>query len=195
MTLQEIADLVWLRLEPKGSDESATTREEVISSARHYYSTLVWQNAKSEKNSEGYYDVPSYLLAEVEKDVVNNELDVSDLQALKSLPNEGWLLNIGGLACECDYIKSTVNRTSLLCDDEVFEGTRSYYIVGNKIRFPRGAHKKKLTILYANNGSDVDPLIYIDESISGLLMDKLADAYNVQRIAKEDVTNNSSSNS
>lgn len=191
--LQEIAEQVWLQIQPRGSDESATSLEEIISSARTIYSTLIWTAARNERNTEGFYDVPSYLLTEVEKEVVNNEMDISDIKALKSLPNESWLLNVGGLACECDYIKSTVNRTALLCDDETFDELKTYYIVGNKIKFPKGVHKPSLPILYANNGSTTDPLIYIDESIAGLLRDKLQDAYNIQKIGREDVTNNSSS--
>lgn len=194
MILQDVAELAYLQLFPHSSDETSATKEEFIATARVLYASMMWVQARNEKNQEGYYNVPSSLLSEVEKDVVNNEIDISDLNILRGLPSEVFIQNIGGLTCECEYIKSTVNTSQLLCDDEALEGYKTYFVVGNRIRFPRGTHKKKLPIIYANSGENVDGVTYIDDVVGGLLRDKLIETYG-GKTGKEDETNNSSSNS
>jgi len=192
--LQEIAQIVFNRINPNPDDESAVKLGEVIASARHFYATTMWTRAMQEKQTEQFYEVPSHLITEVEKDVIDNTIDISDLPILKALPNDSWLLNVGGLVCGCEYIRTTVNRNKLLCDDVALEAFRTCLVIGNIIRLPKGAHKSKLPVMFANDGSSItDPLIYIDDSVAGILMDKLQDAYNLPRIGKEDETNDSNS--
>lgn len=126
--------------------------------------------------------------------MINNEADISGLNVFEGFPSEIWLQNIGGINCECKYIKSTVNRSQLLCDDDSLpETARTYYVVKNKIKFPNGVHSNKLPIIYAGMGEGIDGDIDIDDAIASLVRQRLIDIY-LGKIAKEDVTNNSDSN-
>ncbi|HJY23304.1 MAG TPA: hypothetical protein VJ279_10485 [Hanamia sp.] len=190
MNINEVAELVWRQLQPTSGSDTAISLEEFKSSAKaeFAYQTLlmVWR----EKREEGFYTVPGYLLKDAEKDIVNNEMDISDLQYFKSLPNEVWLQDIGGLNCDCKYVKSTVNHSKLLCDDDSMDdGTRTFFVMGSKIKFPQGTHKNKLKIIYADKGGDLDGNIDVDDAIAALVRERLIGLYG-GKIGVNDETNN-----
>ncbi len=193
MNLNEIAELVHHKLSPKPGDESAI---DVVEIERACYAEYAWQMlqmAWRNKRDEGEYEIPSYLLAEVEKEVVNDEIDIADLKYFKALPQEMWLHQVGGTNCECNYVKSTSNLVQLLCDDDSLADTdRTYYPVGKKIKFPKGTHAKKINIVYADMGSNVNGYIEIDEAIGALIMERLEQKY-LGKVMPEDKTNNSNS--
>lgn len=192
MNLKEVCELAWRQTFPNPGDETPITKEEFIRTGYSEFAYFTWLAFLNEKNLEGYAEVPSYLLTEVEKDVVNNEMDITDLKTFKSLPQDVWLANIGGL-CDCKYVKSSVNLTQLLCgDDSLPDTTKTYYITGKKIKFPLGVHKTPLSITYANMGEDVSGSIEVDEAIASLIRDKLNSIY-LGKVAPEDETNNSNS--
>lgn len=187
--LNEIADLSWLKNNPSGSDETAIPKEVYIRTA---YNEFAYQSLLMawKQKADDYYEVPSYLLTEVEKDVVKNEIDISDLHYFKSLPMEMWLQRIGEMDCECRYIKSTLNLSQLLCeDDSLPDDNRPYYAIGNKIKFPKGTHKNKLLITYANMGDTLSGYVEVDEAIASIIRDKL-DAIYSGKVPQTDVTNN-----
>lgn len=193
MNLNEIAELSYNQLFPKGGDESSIDKVEFQRTAFAEFSYLTWLAFLNEKNQEGYAEVPSYLLSEVEKEVVNNEMDISDLKILRSLPQEVWLQNLGGLSCKCEYVKSTINLSQALCDDDSMgDNVRTYYVVGNKIRFPKGVHTSPLPITFANMGNGVNGYIEIDDAIGGIVRTRLIEIYG-GKIGAEDKTNNSNS--
>ena len=135
MNLKEIAALSHSQIFPGAGLKAAinVVEFERTAVAEWAYQTLLM--AWKEKNDEGYFDVPSYLLTEVEKDVVDGEMDISDLKYFKSLPQEVWLQQIGELNCDCQYVKSTVNLNQLLCnDDSLPDSAKTYYIIGKKIK-------------------------------------------------------------
>lgn len=188
MNLKEVAELSWQKIYPAGS-KAPIPKESFIRSA---YAEFAYQSllmAWKEK-ADDYYEVPSYLLTEVEKEVEDNEIDISDLKYFKSLPMGVWLQRIGEMNCECQYIKSTFNQTQLLCEDDSLPDTaRTYYAVGNKIKFPNGAHSKTLPITFANMGENLDGSIEVDEAIADLILDKLDVRY-LGRVPPTDTTNN-----
>ena len=191
--LLETSNLAWLQLYPNPSDETAVSREEFIATAKTEFAyqqlLMVWK----EKNDEGYFEIPSYLSSEIELPVTNNEMDISGLKILRSLPQEIWLQNIGGITCKCKYVKSTVNLSQLLCDDDSLDdAARPYYVIGKKIKFPKGVHKTPLPIIYANNGIDIDGRIEIDDAIAGIVRTRLVEIYG-GKTGIEDKTNNTNS--
>lgn len=193
-TLQETCELAWRQCFPNPSDETSITKEEFIATGRREFAYQSLLFAWKEKSDEGYFDVPSYLSTEVELPVVNDEIDISSLKILRSLPQEIWVQNIGGLGCHCKYIKSTVNMTALLCeDDSRDDAAKTYYFLGKKIRFPQGVHKTPLTIIYANSGDGVDGTTEIDDAIAGIIRTRLLDIY-LGKTPPEDTTNNSNAN-
>lgn len=193
MNLKEVAALSYSQIFPKSGDETSIDIIEFERTAYTEFAYFTWLAYLNEKNTEGYADVPSYLLAEVEKNVVDNEMDISDLNTFKSLPQEVWLQNIGGLECTCKYVKSTINLTQLLCDDDSIDNAaKTYYIIGKKIKFPKGVHKTPLSITYASMGENSIGAIEISEEVASLVRDKLNVIY-LGKVGQEDMTNNSNS--
>lgn len=194
MNLNEISELAYEQLSPKAGDENAIDKVSFQRTAYSLFAYFTLLAAWDEKQREGYFEVPSYLLTEVEKEVVENEMDISDLKTFKSLPQDIWLQNIGGMTCHCKYVKSTVNLTQLLCDDDSLDdAARTYYIINKKIKFPKGTHTSPLKIIYANMGETVSGYIEVDESIGALIRGKLNETY-LGKVAQVDTTNNSSPN-
>lgn len=192
--LLEVCELSWRQMFPNPGDETSIAKEEFIATGKYEFAYFTWLAFLNEKDKEGFAEVPSYLLTEKEIDVVDNEMDISDLKTFKSLPQEIWLQNVGGLNCQCKYVKSTVNLSQLLCDDDSLDDSaRTYYIIGKKIKFPKGVHKSPLSIMYANMGETVSGYIEVDEGIASLIRDKLNAIY-LGKVAPVDVTNNSNPN-
>ena len=176
--LLEVADLAWRQLFPNPDDETAVSRAEFIATTKNEFAyqqlLMVWK----EKSDEGYFEVPSYLLTNVSLDIVNDTADISGLSILRSLPQEVWLQNVGGLGCDCKYVKSTLNLSQLLCDDDSLDdAARTYIVMGKSIYFPKGTHITPLPIIYANNGIGVDGRIEIDDAIAGILRTRLIEIY------------------
>lgn len=187
MNINELAELSWQHIFPAGS-KAPIPKESFIRTAYAEFAMQSLLMAWKEK-ADDYYEIPYYLLTEVEKDVKNNEIDISDLKVFKSLPMQMWLQNIGGLDCHCQYIKSTLNLTQLLCeDDSLDDAAKTYYAIGKKIVFPKGTHADKLKITYANMGNTIDGSVEVDEAIASLVRDKL-DAIYLGKIPPVDTTN------
>lgn len=190
-SIQEVANLSWLQLFPPGSDEATITLEEFIATAKSEFAYAQLLMAWKDKREDGYFQVPSYLSTETEPlPVVDNAIDISNLDILRSLPQEIWLQNVGGFNCECAYVKSTINQSQLLCDDDSLGDQKSYFVIGNKIKFPKGTHENKLPIIYANNGANLDNLMMIDDAMGAIVRDKLSQIYG-GKVPPADVTNNS----
>lgn len=187
--LLEISDLVLHQLWPNPTDETPVSLQEILSTARLEYAyqflLLYWK----EKREEGSFNMPAELSTEVELDVVNNEIDISDLDIMSRLPDSIWLQNIGGLTCECNYVKSNINQSQLLCEDDSLPETwRPYLIVGKKIKFPKGTHSNKLSIIVANSGKEIDENIEVDDAVGAIVRNRLMEIYG--KVGMEDKTNN-----
>lgn len=193
MDLRSIAELSYRQIYGDSNDETSLEVEDFIESAKALYATEVMLQAFRERREDGSYNIPSYITKEAEFDVKDNEIDISSLKILRSVPNEMWLINIGGLTCKCKYVKSTITQSELLCDDDSLPSDiRTYYVVGKNIRFPKGAHAAKLPIIYADNGSDLDDSIDVEDALGGIVRIKLMELYN-GKIGREDKTNNTNS--
>jgi len=193
MNLLETCEVAWRQLFPNPSDEVAITLEEFISTGKTEYAYEMWLKARNDKREDGSFDVPSNILVETDLPISNNQMDISSLNILRSIPEEKWLQNIGGLKCGCEYVKSDINKIALLCDDDSLDdAAKTYYVVGNKIKFPLGTHATSLPIIYATSGEDINGEIDIDDAIAGIIRTRLIDIY-ANRIGREDVTNNSNS--
>lgn len=192
MNLKEMAELYWSKIFPAGA-KAPIPKESFIrmAYAEFAYQTLLM--AWKTKADEGYFEVPSYLLTEVEKPVVNNEMDISDLKYFKSLPMEVWLQNIGGM-CKCKYVKSSLNLSQLLCDDDSLDdAARPYYPLGKKLVFPKGAHTTPLSITFANMGEDLNGAIEVDEAVASMIGTRL-DAIYLGKVPPTDQTINQNPN-
>lgn len=192
--LNSICEQAWRQVYPNPGSDTPITKEEFIATGKNEFAyqnlLIIWKT----KAEEGYYEVPPYLLAEIEKDVVNNEIDISDLKYFKSIPMEVWLQQVGESNCECKYVKSTLNLSQLLCDDDSLPDTvKTYYILGSKIKFPQGSHKSKLSITYANMGENTSGNIEVDEAVGAIVRTRLIEIY-AGKTGNEDVTNNENSN-
>lgn len=193
MDLKSLVESAWLQL-GGGTDESRIKLEAMIEDAKGLYAWEMLQWAWKERREEGFYLIPSHLSTEVELPVENNEIDISSLKMLKYLPQEMYLQNIGGLTCECEYIKTTINQAQLMCDDDSLpDNSKTYLIVGKKIKFPKGAHANKLSIIYANDGTDIDDSLEVEDAMAGVVRVRLIELYAGKTIP-EDKTNNTTSN-
>lgn len=193
--LLSIAEQAWAQLFPRPTDEEAVDREDFVATAKSEYAFQIWRKIKEDKVLYGDCDIPSYLLSEKELDVADNIMDISSLKIMRSIDQELWLQDIGGIGCECQYIKSTLNNSKLLCDDDSLpDDSRTFYPMGKKIIFPKGVHKTPLAIVYANQGEEIDGRIEIDDAIGGILRTRLIEIYG-GKIGVPDTANDSDPNS
>lgn len=194
--LLEIAELAWEQVFPSGGDETRISKESFIATAKTEYAYQYLLFYWKQKREEGFFNIPSHLLSEVELPVVDDEIDISKLKVFNAFGTDRFLVNVGGLTCSCEYVKSNVNTAALLCDDDsLSDDTRTYLIVGNKIKFPRGTHASRLTIIYTNTGEKVSDRIECDDAIGGIVRTRLVEIYGGGKTGKEDDSNNSTSNS
>lgn len=193
--LKEIAELAWGQLFPNPGDENAVDREDFIETAKTRYAYEMWRKIKEDKREYGECDIPSHLLEEAELSVADNEMDLSTLEIMRGIDEELWLQDVGGISCECTYIKSSVNKWKLLCDDDSLpDDARVYYPLGKKLVFPLGAHANSVKIVYAKRGEDVDDVIEVDDVIGDIVRRGLIDTYG-GKVGAEDKKNDSNSNS
>lgn len=192
--LKEIAEVSWGQLFPNPGDENAVDLEDFVSTAKTEYAFQIWRKIKEDKREYGSADIPSYLLTEVSLPVVNGEVDLTGLSIMRSIDEEQWLQDVGGMDCDCSYIKSNVNDWKKLCDDDSLpDDARVVYPVGKKLKFPRGAHADEIQITYANQGEDIDDVIEIDDAIGGIVRTRLIEIYG-GKIGQEDKRNDSNTN-
>ena len=167
--------------------------DEFIVTAKGEYAYQMLLLYWKEKREEGFFNIPSNLLSTTKLDVVNNKADISELGIFRGFPSDIWLQNVGGLGCSCKYVKTDVNKAQLLCeDDSLPDEARTFLPLANEILFPKGVHENPITIIYANMGENVDGDIEIDDAIAAIVRTRLNEIY-LGKIPKEDVTNNSSS--
>ncbi len=193
MNLNEVAELSFNQLFPKSGGENSIDKVEFQRTAFAEFAYFTLMASYNERASEGYFEPPSYLLAEKELDVVDNEMDISSIKPFRSLPQDVWLVKVGNDVCTCKYIKTTANLNQLLCDDDSLDDAdKTYYLVGKKIKFPKGTHKNTLPIMYASMDS-VNGYIEVSEDIASLVRKSLNEIY-LGKVAPVDVTNNSNAN-
>lgn len=188
--LKTIAQLAYDQLFPNPTDEEKVSRIDFLESAKleYSYQFLLW--FWKEKGTEGVFNMPGELATEEDFNVVNNEIDISELDIMSRLPNDQWLCNVGGLVCDCKYVKSNINQTQLLCDDDSLPETwYPYLIIGKKIKFPKGVHKTPLSIIYANSGRQIYDSIEVDTALGKLVKDALISNYG-GKVGTEDKANN-----
>lgn len=192
--LKSIAQLAYDQLFPNPTDEEKVSRIDFLETAKSEYAYQSLLMYWKEKATEGMFNIPGNLSTEAEFDVVNNEIDISSLDIMSRLPNDLWLQNIGGLTSECNYIKSNVNQTQLLKDDDSLpEDYKTYLIVGKKIKFPQGTHKSPISIIVANSGKEVEDSIEVDDAIAGIIRRSLIEIYG-GKIGVENKTNDTNGN-
>lgn len=187
-SLQEVCELAFRQIFPVAS-RAPVSKEEFIATGKYEWAYQTLMASYREKQLEGYWEVPSYLSAEIELEVKDGVMDISGLKTFKSLPQDSWLQSVGGV-CECNYIKTTFNLNQLLCKDDCLpDDTKTYYIQGQKIKFPQGVHKSPLPIVYATMGADDLGNIQIDEAIAALVRVRLNELY-LGKVPPSDETNN-----
>ncbi len=176
--LKEIAELAWSQLFPQPGDEVAVDREDFVSTAKTEYAYQLWRKIKEDKREYGESDIPSYLLKTVTLPVVDNKVSLTGLSIMRSIDQELWLQDVGGMNCDCEYIKSTINNSKLLCDDDSLpEDSKTYYPRGKEIIFPKGTHADEIEITYANSGEDIDDEIEVDDALGGIVRVRLIEIY------------------
>lgn len=192
--LKEIAEVAWGQLFPNPGDEVAVDREDFVSTAKTEYAFQIWRRIVEDKREYGTADIPSYLLTEVRLPVVGDEIDLTGLNIMRSVPEEQWLQDVGGMNCDCSYVKSSVNDWKKLCDDDSLpDDAKIVYPVGKKLKFPLGTHADEIQITYANQGEDIDDVIEIDDAIGGIVRMRLIEIYG-GKVGQEDKRNDSNTN-
>lgn len=195
-SLRSIAELTWRQLFPTGGDETKITRQEFLATAKTEYAYQFWIKSRRDKADDGEFAVPSYLLTEDVLAIVDDEADISKLKdagkaIMQGMDQDTWLQNVGGLGCECTYIRTTINTAQALCgDDSLPDDVKTYLVIGMKIKFPRGTHTDKLPIIYANNGNTVNTDIEVDDVIGAMVRRGLLELYG-GKVGVEDIVNDS----
>lgn len=190
-SINEIGQLILNALRPTPTDETDIQVEEIITSLKIQYALAMWTMARNTKNQDGEFEVPSNILAQSDPlPVVNNEMDISGLNILRGLPSETWLQRVGGLTCECDYVKTTVNKAAIFCDveDGLAETVKTYYVLGKKIFFPKGTHANSLPIIYAMSGEDIEGDFEVDDVVGAIIQQQVLTMY-LGRTGMEDKNN------
>lgn len=188
--LLSIAELACRTINPNPTPSQIA---QFVETAKVEYAASLWILAKEEEMLNGFFDIPSSLLTRIEMEVKNNEIDASELKTLNVLSGDRWLADVGGLDCECHYIKSTLNQEKILCDDDSAGNAKTYYVVGKKIVFPRGTHSKKIPIIYANTGSELDDHMEVDDYAASKVREKLQQLYG-NKFPEDKTINNSINN-
>lgn len=192
MTINEIAELAYRQIYPTSGDAPPVTLVEFKRTAIYEYAYQALLFAWNEKQREGYYQVPSHLLDSKVLKVENNEIDISGINVFSSLPGEVWLQSVGGVGCDCKYVKFTLNNYKLLCEDESLDDTDvPFYVLGKKIVFPQGVKKKELPVHFASIGS-TDEETEVDAALAVPVRNRLMEIYG-NRLPK-DVTLNDNPN-
>lgn len=177
---------------PNPDVQKAVKVEHVIEEAKLRYAYEMWLQMKISSRNDGEWEIPSALWREEEVEVKNGVADISKLNIFRSLEGDIWLGKVGGLDCECDYMRMSLNQSKLFCDDEYIGNSKPVIPVGKTLKFPQGAHANKVTIIYASNGIDIDEGIEVDDTIGGLVSDYLWKRFTNQ--IPVDRTNNSNEN-
>lgn len=192
-SLNSIAELVYRQINPNFGDENGNLLAEYIASANLLYATQLWKINRDDNYREGQNSLPSNLLTPVTLEIVNNEVDLTDVPAFFSMPNNSWLQSLGGFECGiCEYDIMDLNKYKLLCNDDSMVNSKPAVIVGKKIKFPKGTYGKKdeIELIYA--GSSVNSDFEIDDVIGGMIRVSLFELYSKKFM--EDKTNNSNPN-
>lgn len=193
--LLSIAEQAWNQLFPRPGDEEAVDKQDFVATAKSVFAYELWRKIKEDKFLYGECDIPSYLLSQAKLAVVDNEMDISGLKIMRSIDQELWLQDIGGVRCDCLYVKSTLNNTKLLCDDDSLpDDAKTFYPFGQKIIFPKGVHDSPLEISYANQGEEINERIEIDDAIAGIVRVRLIEIYG-GKVGQPDTANDSDPNS
>lgn len=192
VSLNAIAEDVWLQV-ISVSDEPRIELEQVEQNAKIEYAWQMLQMYWKEKRDYGEYPMPSYLLREIDLKVKNNEASIEGISVLRSLPSDMWIQMVGTF--DCTYTKTTVNNAQLMQgDDALGENAKTYFVIGNNFKFPKGVYSDKVPLIYANDGSDLDgDDVQVDDAIASLVRERLLASY-LGKMTPQDVTNNSNPN-
>lgn len=178
--LKEISAVAYEQVYPNANIQTPIKVEHFIEVAKSKYAYEMWRLSKELKRSEGEWEIPSSLLRQGEIEVKENVADISNLNVFRTSDGETWIINIGGINCDCSYLKQTPNLAQILCDDDYLGNGKPYIPIGNNISFPKGSHKSKLPIIYASNGDDLNDEIPIDDTTA-----ELVSIYLVQRFSNK----------
>lgn len=177
MNLLSIAQVNYDLVYPNATAETSVKVEHMIEDAKMRYAWELFRTSKEEKRADGWWEIPSVLWREADIEVVDNKADISSLHIFRSFEGDTWLGMIGGEGCGCSYTRQSVNISQMLCEEDYWGNSKPYYVVGKTIRFPGGAHKDTLPIVYASDGTDLNDEIDIDEGIGALVSEYLYKKY------------------
>jgi hypothetical protein len=189
--LKAISQVAYDQVFPNASPQAAIKVEHFIEVAKTRYAFEMFLLSKQAKATEGEWEIPSSLWREAQVEIVDNRADISGLKIFRSLDGETWLANIGGISGDCHYMKLTANLAQLFSEDD-FGNAKPFYVLGKSIIFPLGTHAKKLPIVYASSGEDINDAIEVDEVLGDLVSDYLWKRFSGR--IPEDKTQNSNSN-
>lgn len=167
--LLSIAQLNYDIVYPNATAQTSIKVEHFIEEAKSRYAWEMFRISHETKRSEGEWEIPSALLRNGTIEVINNEADVSSLKIFRSFEGDTWIQALGGFDSDCTYIRQSVNISRMLLDDEYLGNSKPYTVIGNSIKFPKGAHNKSIPIIYASNGEDLQGDIEVDDAIGALV--------------------------
>lgn len=180
-SLQSYAELAYRQVYPNPNDETNITLVEFIETAKGEYAYGVWEQNRADNYQMGENNIPPTLLTNIELTVDGKIADISHIKAMRSLPNNTWIQQIGEFDCDgCKYIIMDLNKYKLLCDDDSINEFQKIVIpVGKTLRFPNGTFEQdgKVQMIFANLGTDLDEELEIDDAIGSMVRRKLVDIY------------------
>jgi hypothetical protein len=191
MNLKSICQVNYDAIFPNATAQTSVKVEHLIEEAKSRYALELFIQSKEGKRNDGEWEVPSVLWREAYLDVVENVADISGLNIFRSFEGDTWVGNVGGIGSDCQYVRHSVNLSNIL-DDDYLGNAKPYLPVGKAIKFPKGAHGAKVSIVYASNGEDIDDEIQIDDAIGALVSDYIYKKFSGK--FPEDRTANSNSN-
>lgn len=171
--LNSIAQINYDVIYPNASAQTSVKVEHFIEEAKSRYAWELFRISKEEKRADGWWEIPSVLWREADIEVVDGKADISALSIFRSFEGDTWIGMIGGEGCGCSYTRQSVNISQMLCEEDYWGNSKPYYVVGQTIRFPGGAHKDTLPIVYASNGEDLQGNIEVDDAIGALVSEYL----------------------
>jgi hypothetical protein len=75
-----VAEQAYNQLFPRPTDEEAVDKQDFVATSKSIFAYEVWKKIKEDKLLYGECDIPSYLLSETEREIVNDEMDISSLK-------------------------------------------------------------------------------------------------------------------
>lgn len=193
-TIEKVAEIVYLRVNPKGGADAPNLKGEYIAAAKLMFAKRMYFLSKEQRREDGEFIVPSYLIARQPIKVLNgSSSDWSELKVMKGMGGDNWLMSLDSEKTDCppEYAKFSINTYKTVTDGQM-GNLIPYYPLGKQIIFPKGTEDKNVFVTYVSDGSAMSGDTEIPDDVAG---DLILDLYNFYTDkSPEDKSNNNNPN-